>query len=77
MAGDVEEWQRHWRVLSMVRSDHDLVVDAACAAELRMLTGERGIPPYCEPGLPRAWLISSGGAPARIVLPRGAESRRP
>ncbi len=77
VAGDVEEWQRHWRVLSMVRSDHDLVVDAACAAELRMLTGERGIPPYCEPGLPRGWLISSGGAPARIVLPRGAESRRP
>ncbi len=69
VAGDPEEWQRHWRALTSLRSDHDLAVDASCAAEFRPLTGERGLPPYCEPGRARAWLMSAGGAPRRIVLP--------
>jgi DNA segregation ATPase FtsK/SpoIIIE, S-DNA-T family len=69
VAGDPEEWQRHWRALTSLRSDHDLVVDASCAAEFRPLTGERGLPPYCEPGRARAWLMSAGGAPRRVVLP--------
>lgn len=69
VAGDVEEWQRHWRALSAVRSDHDLVVDATCGPEYRTLTGQRGLPPYCEPGRARAWLLSAGGAATRIALP--------
>jgi S-DNA-T family DNA segregation ATPase FtsK/SpoIIIE len=69
VVGDADEWQRHWRTLTSLRSDHDLVVDAACAAEFRSLTGERALPPYCEPGRARAWLMSAGGAPTRIVLP--------
>jgi S-DNA-T family DNA segregation ATPase FtsK/SpoIIIE len=69
VAADADEWQRHWRALASMRSDHDLIVDAACAAEFRPLTGERTLPPYCEPGRARAWLMSAGGAPTRIVLP--------
>jgi S-DNA-T family DNA segregation ATPase FtsK/SpoIIIE len=68
VVGDADEWQRHWRALSAMRSDHDLVVDVSCATELRALTGERMLPPYCEPGQPRAWLMSMGAQPVRIVL---------
>jgi S-DNA-T family DNA segregation ATPase FtsK/SpoIIIE len=71
IAGETDEWQRHWRTLSAVRSDHDLVVDASCGSELRLLTGERGLPPYCEPGRARAWLFTAGGAARRISLPVG------
>ena len=72
IAGEADEWQRHWRTLSAVRSDHDLVVDASCGPELRLLTGERGLPPYCEPGRARAWLFTAGGAARRIGLPANA-----
>lgn len=69
VAGDADEWQRHWRALSALRADHDLVVDSTCGGEFRVLTGERGLPPYCAPGRSRAWLLSAGGAPTRITLP--------
>ncbi|MCR2810118.1 MULTISPECIES: FtsK/SpoIIIE domain-containing protein [unclassified Microbacterium] len=76
VAGDAEEWQRHWRALSTIRSDHDFVVESSFASELRLLTGERALPPYCDPGAPRAWLLRAGGAPERIVLPAEPEQRR-
>lgn len=69
IAGEPDDWQRHWRLLADVRGDQDLVVDTSCAAELRVLAGFRGVPPYCEPGKARAWLISAGADPVRIVLP--------
>lgn len=69
VVGEPDDWQRHWRLLADVRGDHDLVVDASCAAELRVLAGFRGVPPYCEPGRGRAWLLSAGADPVRIVLP--------
>jgi len=69
VTGEADEWQRHWRALGAMRADHDLVVDAACLPEFRMLTGERGLPPFCEPGRARAWLLHAGGAPTRIALP--------
>ena len=72
VVGDADEWQRHWRTLTGVRSDHDLVVDASCGPEFRVITGERELPPYCEPGRGRAWLLSAGGAPERITLPTAA-----
>lgn len=74
VVGEPDDWQRHWRLLADVRGDHDLVVDTSCAAELRVLAGFRGVPPYCEPGAARAWLISAGADPVRIVLP-GADVR--
>jgi S-DNA-T family DNA segregation ATPase FtsK/SpoIIIE len=69
VVGEPEDWQRQWRLLSEVRGAHDLVVDSACGPELRMLAGVRSLPPYCEPGRGRAWLISAGAEPVRIVLP--------
>lgn len=69
LVGEPDDWQRHWRLLADVRGDHDLVVDASCFAELRLLTGARDLPPYCEPGTARAWLVSAGDDPVRIVLP--------
>ena len=74
LTGEPDDWQRQWRVLAEIRADHDLVVDASCAAELRLLTGVRSLPPYCEPGRSRAWLTSAGADPVRIVLP-GADIR--
>ncbi len=68
LTGDPDQWQRHWRVLSDVRADHDFVVDTSCAAEYRVLTGDRSLPPYCVPGRPRAWLFRAG-AVTRLALP--------
>lgn len=69
VTGEADDWQRHWRALGAMRADHDLVIDAACLPEFRMLTGERSLPPFCEPGRGRAWLLHAGGGPARITLP--------
>jgi S-DNA-T family DNA segregation ATPase FtsK/SpoIIIE len=75
LVGEPDDWQRHWRLLADVRGDHDLVVDTSCAAELRVLAGFRGVPPYCDPGGARAWRIAAGAEPVRIVLP--GEDLRP
>ncbi|WJL95219.1 FtsK/SpoIIIE domain-containing protein [Microbacterium sp. ET2] len=69
VVGEPDEWQRHWRTLGLIRSDHDLVVDAACGPEYRMLTADRDLPPYCLTGRGRAWLRHAGGEPRRILLP--------
>ncbi|MEZ3159896.1 FtsK/SpoIIIE domain-containing protein [Microbacterium sp. BWT-B31] len=69
IVGDPEQWQRHWRVLSEVRADHDLVVDAGCAVEFRAVTGDRRLPPYCAPGRARAWVCRAGDAAVRVALP--------
>jgi S-DNA-T family DNA segregation ATPase FtsK/SpoIIIE len=71
LIGEPDDWQRHWRTLADVRGDHDLVIDSSCGAEFRMLTGSRELPPYCEPGRGRAWLLSSGDDAVRIALPPG------
>ena len=73
IAGEADEWQRHWRILSTVRSDHDLVIDSSCGPELRLLTGERGLPPYCEPGRAAGVAVhrrrpAYAGQPARECL---------
>lgn len=69
VVGEPDDWQRHWRLLADVRGDHDLVVDTSCAGEYRLLAGTRDLPPYCDPGRGRAWLISAGAGAVRIVLP--------
>jgi len=68
ISGDPDEWQLHWRLLTTARADHDLVIDASCAAEFRTLTGSRAVLPYAEPGRSRAWLMHAGADPIRIVL---------
>ncbi len=67
--GEPEQWQRAWRTLQHVRSRGELLVDASCLVEYRILTGDRMLPPYCVPGRGRAWLLSEGRGPERVVLP--------
>ncbi|WP_461471086.1 FtsK/SpoIIIE domain-containing protein [Microbacterium sp. HJ5] len=71
LVGEPDDWQRHWRLLADIRGDHDLAIDTSCAAEFRLLTGTRSLPPHCEAGSGRAWLVSGGAEAVRIVLPRG------
>ncbi|MGA7149761.1 MAG: FtsK/SpoIIIE domain-containing protein, partial [Microbacterium sp.] len=75
LVGEPDEWQRHWRLLSEVRGDHDLVIDTSCAAEFRLLAGSRELPPFCESGRGRAWLLSAGADPVRVVFPRPGASQ--
>lgn len=69
IVADPELWQRSWPVLQKVRSRGDLLVDADCATEYRMLTGDRALPPFCAPGRGRAWLVREGSVPVRVQLP--------
>ncbi len=71
--GTPEEWLAQWRVLARARGEADLVVDVACAAEYRVLTGRRDLPPYALGGARRAWLVRADpDAPARrVALPGG------
>lgn len=71
VTGEPDDWQRHWRLLSSVRSDHDLLIDTSCGSDYRMLTGSRALPPFAESGRGRAWLLRAGAEAVRIVLPAG------
>ena len=71
--GDGESWQAHWGLLLALRSEHPLLVDAACGTELRTLAGERDLPPYARPGAGRAWLCGADHAPRRVTLPLPTE----
>lgn len=73
IVGDPEQWQRAWRALTTLRDQHALVIDAGCAAEYRVLAGDRSLPPYCAPGRRRAWLIRAGGPAVRVRLPARGE----
>ncbi len=73
--GPPEAWLAQWRRLASAREHADLVVDVACAAEHRALSGSRELPPYALPGRSRAWLCRPGDAALgarRIVLPGAA-----
>lgn len=74
VVGEPEQWQRSWRLLQAVRARGELLLDASCLLEYRVLTGDRTPPPYCAPGLGRAWLLRDGDPPLRVVLP-GQEPR--
>ena len=67
--GEPEQWQRAWRMLQTVRARGELLVDASCLVEYRLLTGDRMLPPYCAPGRGRAWVLRDGDAPERTLLP--------
>jgi len=69
--GSPEAWLAHWRVLAAARAEGDVVVDAACAAEYRTLTGHRDLPPYALAGAGRAWLLRPGRQVTRVLLPPG------
>ncbi|MFG6504247.1 FtsK/SpoIIIE domain-containing protein [Microbacterium sp. P05] len=66
--GDPEQWMSHPRLLTQVRNLHVLVIDVSCAADYRLLTGDREPPPYCAPGRGRAWECPAGRRVRRVAL---------
>jgi S-DNA-T family DNA segregation ATPase FtsK/SpoIIIE len=66
--GDPEQWLGHPRLLARVRNLHTLVVDASCAADYRLLTGDRELPPFVGHGRGRAWECRSGRPARRVAL---------
>ncbi len=66
--GSPEVWLAQWRMLSAAKAESDLVIDAACAAEYRALTGRRELPPLVHAGARRAWLLRGDAAAARVRL---------
>jgi S-DNA-T family DNA segregation ATPase FtsK/SpoIIIE len=66
--GDPEQWLGHPRLLARVRNLHTLVVDASCAADYRLLTGDRELPPFVGHGRGRAWECRSGRRARRVAL---------
>jgi DNA segregation ATPase FtsK/SpoIIIE, S-DNA-T family len=69
VVGGPEAWQQEWRVLVTLRERHDLVIDAACGGDYRLVSGQRELPPFCAPGASRAWLLRRGAPPVRTTLP--------
>jgi S-DNA-T family DNA segregation ATPase FtsK/SpoIIIE len=68
VVGDADQWQHAWRLWQTLRAVHDVLIDTDSAADYRLLTGERALPPYCLTGRGRAWLICAGGTPARVSV---------
>jgi len=64
--GGPDAWLAQWRLLGAARADLDLVIDQACGAEFRAVTGSRELPPYAAPGPARAWLRTPDGLVRRI-----------
>ncbi|MDQ1215539.1 FtsK/SpoIIIE domain-containing protein [Microbacterium arborescens] len=69
--GTPEAWIGRWRgAAAGAQTRCQLVVDAACATELRLVTGSRLLPPYAVPGRGRAWVIDTRtDRVRRVVLP--------
>ncbi|WP_110588376.1 FtsK/SpoIIIE domain-containing protein [Microbacterium suaedae] len=69
IVGEADAWQRQYALLQRTRAAGEMVVGADCASELRTLLGERELPPYARPRAARAWVVSPGTTPERVVLP--------
>lgn len=74
IVGDPEQWLARPRLLERVRGASTLVVDAACGRDLRLLTGERDLPPYVKPVPGRAWEFAAGAAPRRVAVAPSGDS---
>ncbi|MDL5353017.1 FtsK/SpoIIIE domain-containing protein [Microbacterium sp. zg-YB36] len=66
--GEAEIWLREWRTLQAMRGSGTLVIDAACAGEVRAVTGSRTLPPYAAPARARAWVWDATSAARRVRL---------
>ncbi|WP_292864889.1 FtsK/SpoIIIE domain-containing protein [Microbacterium sp.] len=69
VVGTPEAWLAQWRLLAVARERGTIVVDTACAAEFRAVTGSRELPPFAAPGAGRAWLVEPGLPTRRVRLP--------
>ncbi|WDH79928.1 FtsK/SpoIIIE domain-containing protein [Microbacterium esteraromaticum] len=68
LIGDPEEWRAKWALLQNVRTGGELVVAAEHAAELRQLAGARELPSFARMHADRAWAVSAGQRPRRVLL---------
>ncbi|MEH3088199.1 MAG: FtsK/SpoIIIE domain-containing protein [Microbacterium arborescens] len=68
-----EAWVGRWgAAVAAAGARCHLVVDASYAAEARLITGVRTVPPYAEAGQGRAWVYDTGhDRVRRVVLPAG------
>ncbi|MFB8893762.1 FtsK/SpoIIIE domain-containing protein [Microbacterium plantarum] len=69
--GTPDAWIGRWRAAAAAAPTRcQLVVDASCAGEVRLLTGNRDLLPYAAPGRGRAWVIDTRtDRVRRVVLP--------
>ncbi|TFV83638.1 cell division protein FtsK [Microbacterium sp. dk485] len=74
LVGDPDQWMARPRLLERMRSGSVLVVDAACGRDLRLLTGERDLPPYAKPQRGRAWEFAGGRPPRRVAVTPTADT---
>jgi S-DNA-T family DNA segregation ATPase FtsK/SpoIIIE len=68
LVGDPEQWLARPRQLERVRATGELVVDVACARDLRLLTGDRDVPPYAHAGRGRAWRYGADAPVRRVAV---------
>jgi S-DNA-T family DNA segregation ATPase FtsK/SpoIIIE len=68
LVGDPEQWMGRPRLLERMRSTSVLLIDAACGRDIRLLTGDRDLPPYAKPHRGRAWEYTAGQAPRRVAV---------
>lgn len=75
--GTSETWIGRWRGAGADAARRQLVVDAGCGPDVRLITGNRELPPYAVPGRSRAWLFDTKSERVRrVVLPGAQETRR-
>ena len=67
--GAPDVWLAQWRALADARACALTLIDVACAAQYRAVTGDPQPPPYAKPHAARAWLRTPDGIVTRIVLP--------
>lgn len=73
--GAPDAWIGRWRSAASASAGRcQLVVDASCAGELRLLTGSRDLPPFATPGGGRAWVFDTRSDRVRRVTLPGARS---
>lgn len=72
-----EAWVGRWGAAAAAAGVRcHLVVDTSCAAEARLITGIRSLPPYADAGRRRAWVYDTGhDRVRRVVLPGTPEGR--
>lgn len=68
IVGDPEQWRAQWARLQAVRTGGELVIAAEQPAELRQLAGVRELPPFAHAHADRAWAVTPGRPPRRVLL---------
>ncbi|MEJ1088826.1 FtsK/SpoIIIE domain-containing protein [Microbacterium sp. Mu-80] len=68
VVGDPEEWRAQWALLQSVRMSGEMIIAAEHAPELRQLVGVRELPPFALSHADRAWSVTAGRPPRRVLL---------